>query len=244
MSRAAALLYGIISYAIGMGGLAMFMVFAGGWGFPQDINAAATVSWPLALTINILLVALFAVQHSVMARQSFKEHLTKLLPAGVERSTYVLMSGVVSVILCLLWQPMDGMIWNIDAPAVRMTLFALQIAGWVFAVSASFMINHFELFGLQQAHALATDREIKIPPFTTRLGYRLVRHPIQLGLFIGMWATPTMSLAHLVLALGMTAYMRYGLMLEERDLAKAYGQDYLDYQQRVRMMIPIPRVAR
>lgn len=241
MIRVAALLYGLVSYAVGLGGLTLFMVFAGGWGYPQDINAPATASWPLALTINVALLLLFAVQHSVMARQPFKEQLTKILPNGVERSTYVLMSGVVSIILCFFWQPMNGMIWNIEMPAVRVALFALQIFGWLFAVSASFMINHFELFGLQQAHAYAKGRDVTTPAFTTRFGYRLVRHPIQLGIAIGLWATPTMSLSHLVLAIGMGMYIRFGLMLEERDLTDQYGQEYLDYQQRVRMLIPIPR---
>lgn len=241
MARVAALVYGILSYAIGLGGLTLFMIFAGGWGIPQDINATASVAWPLSLAINISLLLVFAVQHSLMARRPFKDRLAEVIPAGVERSTYVLMSGVVCFMICFLWQPMNGMIWNIEIPAVRIALFTLQIAGWLFAVSASFMINHFELFGLQQAHAYANGREVTIPAFTTRFGYRLVRHPIQLGIFIGMWATPTMSLAHLVLALGMTAYIRFGLMLEERDLTETYGQEYLDYKQRVPMMIPIPR---
>ena len=241
MSRRLMVLYGFLGYAVGMVGLSLFMAYIGGWGLPRDINAAGTLGWPAALVINLIILLLFGVQHSVMARQGFKDWLAKYLPPAAERSTYVMLSGLACLLICFGWQSMGGVLWHIDSPVLRSLMLALQCGGWGLAVASTFMLSHPEMFGIEQTLAYAKERPSRRPEFNDRWGYAWVRHPIQLGVLIGIWASPTMSVTHLVLSVGMTVYIFIGLALEERDLLAEFGETYRDYQRRVPRLLPMPR---
>ncbi|QDU58637.1 methyltransferase family protein [Aeoliella mucimassa] len=241
MSRFAIVSYSLLGYAVGLAGLTAFMLFVGGFAVPYRIDAEPTRALPLALAVNAGLLLLFGLQHSVMARKSFKSLFANYLPAAAERSTYVLLSGVVTLLLCFGWQPIAGVVWQVDFPLVSTLLTTLQWSGWALAVAATFMLSHQEMFGLQQAFAHATNRTASPPAFNDRWGYSLVRHPIQLGVLIGIWVTPFMSVSHLLLSIGLTTYIFIGLALEERDLVADFGDDYRDYQRRVRRLMPVPR---
>jgi protein-S-isoprenylcysteine O-methyltransferase Ste14 len=242
MSRFLILVYGIVSYIIGLGGLVLFILYVGGWDFlPFHIDSASPGSLGVAILINLALMALFAVQHTVMARGGFKRALTKIIPQAAERSTYVLLSGVALGLICFFWQPIAGTLWHVENPVARVALTVFQLIGWVLVVLASFLINHFELFGLQQIYHNFVDKPEPKPDFTDRFLYKFVRHPLQLGVLIGIWSAPTMTMTHLMLSLTMTLYIFVGLYYEEKDLAATLGQDYENYQKRVRMILPIPK---
>jgi protein-S-isoprenylcysteine O-methyltransferase Ste14 len=242
MSRFAIFVYGIVAYAVGMGGLTYFLLFMGGWSFlPVHIDSRPAGPLGPALVINVALIALFGLQHSIMARRWFKEMWTKIVPKAAERSTYVLASGILMMVICLGWQPVGGTLWHVDNRLARDILTAIQLIGWTIAVSASFMINHFELFGLQQVYYHLIGQPEPTPDFTSRYLYRFVRHPLQMGILIGMWSAPTMSVTHLMLAATMTLYILIGLHHEEDDLAATLGEPYDEYRRRVRMLIPIPK---
>jgi protein-S-isoprenylcysteine O-methyltransferase Ste14 len=195
----------------------------------------------MAILVNMGLIMLFGLQHSIMARPSFKEKWTKLIPAAAERSTYVLFSGVIMGLICLYWQPIDGFLWQVNQPTLQTILIAGYCFGWILVVLASFLINHFELFGLQQVYLNLKNKAEPSPHFTDRWLYKIVRHPLQLGVLIGLWSTPTMSMTHLMLAVTMSIYVFIGLYYEEKDLVKTLGQSYEDYQRRVRMVVPLPK---
>lgn len=236
------LLYGLFSYAVGMGGLVFFLLYVGGWGFmPLDVNATAVGPLGMALTINIGLILLWGVQHSVMARPSFKELWTKVIPKPMERSTYVLLSGILMIYLPLNWQGIDGMLWDVENSTGRAILIGLYGMGWTIAVIATFLINHFELFGLQQVWLHFKDRPEPPPSYTENFFYKIVRHPLQLGVLMGLWFLPTMSMTLFCLSSAMTVYIFIGLYYEERDLLSSLGDDYADYKSRVRQIIPIPK---
>ena len=242
MKRIFVLLYGILAYAIGLGGLVYFILFIGGWDFlPLHVDSSMPGNVASALLINVGLIALFGVQHSVMARPAFKAILTRVIPRAAERSTYVLMSGVMMIIICLFWQPVAGVLWQVDNPIGRMILTVGYGFGWALVVLASFVINHFELFGLQQVYHNLRNKPEPTPKFTARFLYSIVRHPLQLGVLIGIWLTPTMSLTHLMLAAAMTVYIFIGLYFEEKDLVASLGQEYKAYQQRVPKVLPLPQ---
>lgn len=242
MSQLIIFIYGLLAYAIGMGGLVFFILFIGSWDFlPLHINSGIPGSMVPALLINVGLIVLFGVQHTVTARQGFKHALTKVIPKAAERSTYVLLSGVLMIVICLFWQPIAGTIWHVENEIARMILIVGYALGWVLVVLSSFLINHFELFGLQQVYLNFRNRPEPKPNFTDRWLYKLVRHPLQLGILIGIWVTPTMTMTHLCLALTMTIYIFVGLHYEEKDLVKFLGKPYEDYRSRVPMVLPIPR---
>ncbi len=239
MRRLLVLTYGVLSYIIGLVGLLWFIVFIGPWDIiPTHIDSGGSQSLGLAILINIALVTLFGLQHSVMARQSFKTKLLKIMPEAMERSTYVLFSGVVMALICLYWQPIEGYLWRVDDTIGRGLLIAGFIFGWVFSTLATFLINHFELFGLQQVYFHLRDRSELSPSFEERYFYKRVRHPIQLGVLIGLWSSPDMSMTHLMLSITFTIYIFIGLYYEEKDLVSSLGEEYEGYQQRVRMMLP------
>ena len=240
MSRYLILIYGVIAYLIGMAGLFYFFLFVGGWDFlPIHVDSPG----PLvnALLINTGLIALFAVQHTIMARQGFKEGLTRLIPKAAERSTFVLVSGIIMLLICYFWQAINGTVWHVENRIGSLILIILHILGWVIAVLTSFIINHFELFGLQQVYLNFVNKPMPPHKFTDRLFYKIVRHPLQFGLLVGMWFTPTMSMTHLSLSVLFTIYIFIGLQYEEKDLVKFLGQDYQNYQKRVPMVLPIPK---
>ncbi len=242
MSRSLILIYGIVSYAVGLGGLVFFILFLGGWNFlPLHIDSSMPGPLVVALLVNTNLMALFGLQHSVMARRGFKNVWTKVIPQAAERSTYALLSGVVLCLIGIYWQPLAGTLWHVDNHIARTALMVIQLLGWVLVVVATFVINHFELFGLQQVYFNFVNKPEPSPDFTDRFLYKIVRHPLQLGVLIGIWSTPTMTMTHLMLSATMTVYIFVGLYYEEKDLVATLGQDYEDYQRRVRMILPIPK---
>jgi protein-S-isoprenylcysteine O-methyltransferase Ste14 len=232
-------LYGIFAYLVGLFGLTYFILFLGGWDFlPLHIHSKTPHDNLQAWIINTALMLLFALQHSVMARPTFKQWLTRLIPAATERSTYVLLSGVVMLLMCYYWQPIAGSLWQVDQGLLYTLLVAGYLFGWAFAMTATFLINHFELMGLQQVYLHLKQLPKPEAHFTERWFYRMVRHPLQLGVLMGIWFTPHMSMTHFSLALTMTVYILIGLQFEEKDLAASLGEKYRDYQKRVPMLIP------
>ena len=244
MNRYGVLAFSLVSYAVGMGGLTYFLLFVGGWEvLPVSVDGGHAAPLPWALAANVALIALFAVQHSVMARPWFKQRLYRVLPAAAERSLYVLISGAALLLLAAGWHNLGGPLWDIQQQPWRLILQVLYGLGWTLAIASSFAINHFELFGVSQAvRNFRGDGEPR-PSFMERWFYRFVRHPLQSGVLIGLWATPTMTMSHMLLASLMTLYIFLALQLEERDLAVELGEAYADYRRRVPMLIPSFRTA-
>lgn len=242
MNRFPVLIYGLLSYAVGLGGLVWFALFIGGWDFlPRHIDSESAGPLGVALLINMGLLAIFVVQHSVMARLTFKRRWTKIILPAAERSTYLFLSGIIMALFCLYWQPVEGVIWQVDNQVGKIILISVYVIGWTIPVLASFMINHFELFGLQQVYFNLINKPVPPPNFTEKLFYKVVRHPIQLGTLVGVWSTPVMTMTHFMLSVGLTVYVMISLNYEERDLVTSLGDKYKDYQQRVPMIIPFSK---
>ena len=240
MTRWLVLLHGLFAYVLGFASLIVFMLFIGDWSFaPWRINREGVSAPAFALTVNILLMLLFALQHSVMARPWFKRAITQVIPAAAQRSTYVLASALVLFALCAWWRPLPGVLWRVENVSLAAALYAVQCCGWILIVVASFTISHWELFGLQQAFLHIQGKSAPMPKFTERGLYRFVRHPIQTGILIGIWCTPVMTTTHLLFAASMTAYVLLALQWEERDLVAELGTDYEDYRRRVPMLAPL-----
>lgn len=241
MKKLATVLFGIVSYAIGLGGLVYFILFIGSWDFlTVHINSGTPGPLGTAIAVNLGILVLFGLQHSVTARPGFKAMLTRFIPESAERSLYVLLSGVMMLIFSFFWMPIPGIVWQAESElAINLALIGYA-TGWIIAVVATFLINHFELFGLQQVYLNFRDIAEPEPTFTEIGFYKLVRHPLQLGVLIGIWCLPTMTMTHLMLSLGMTIYIFIGLYYEEKDIATALGPDYEAYQRRVRKILPIP----
>jgi protein-S-isoprenylcysteine O-methyltransferase Ste14 len=236
--RLIALLYGLVAY------LTFFVTFLYAVGFvsgllvPKTIDTGSVVPMTEALIVNILLMSLFAVQHSVMARRQFKQWWTRLVPKSIERSTYVLFSSLALVLLFWQWRPIPTVVWQINDPQIAMTITALSFVGWLTVLTSTFLINHFELFGLHQVANNLAGRPMPAPRFRTPLYYQFVRHPLYLGFIIAFWAAPTMTVGHLLFAAVTTAYIMVGILLEERDLIDLFGDDYRRYKDRVSMLVP------
>lgn len=242
MSKSIIFIYGIFSYIVALIAQIWFILYIGEWSFmPTTINAQHSVPLTTALTINLSLVTLFGLQHSLMARTSYKKYLTKILPKAAERSTYVLFSGLALGLIGLYWQPLEGFLWHVDNNIGKALLSAGYLFGWMFSLFSTFIINHFELFGLQQIYLNLINKAEPPVSFKEKLFYKWVRHPIQLGVLIGLWLTPTMSYSHLMLSITLTLYIFIGLRYEEKDLIAALGSTYKEYQQRVSMMLPFPK---
>jgi len=232
-------LYGIFAYLVALYGQIWFIFYIGDWDFmTHTINDKQTLPTLWAVVIDTALVVLFGLQHSVMARNWFKSHLTKYLPQPAERSTYVLLSGIVFIIICLWWQPIDGVLWDVKSPFLWYLLTGGYLFGWIFSVVATFVINHFELFGLQQVYLHLTNKPAPQNTFSEKLFYKFVRHPIQLGVLLGIWITPVMSYGHLLLAILFTVYILIGLYFEEKQLQDELGTEYKEYMKRVGFMFP------
>jgi protein-S-isoprenylcysteine O-methyltransferase Ste14 len=236
MKKGLILLYGVVAY---LAFFATFMYFIGFVGnlTPIAIDSPRQGTLGMALLVNLALVTLFGVQHSVMARKPFKRWLTRFVPEAVERSTFVLASTALLALLLLQWQPLGGVIWDIKTPAMRVALYIIYALGWVLLLTSSFVINHFDLFGLRQAWLGFRGRPYTPIQFRSPWLYRQVRHPLYLGFFLGLWAAPTMTVTHLALAAGLSAYILIGAKLEERDLA-AEHPEYQVYRGRVPMFVP------
>jgi methanethiol S-methyltransferase len=238
MNRIIAFLYGLACYAL------FFVTFLYAIGFvmdlvvPKTIDSGTVVPLAEALIVNLLLMSVFAVQHSVMARKQFKAWWTQLVPPAIERSTYVLASSLALVLLFWQWRPMPAPVWQIGDASVAMAVTGLSFVGWLIVLTSTFLINHFELFGLQQVAANLSGRAIPAARFRTPLYYKFVRHPLYLGFIIAFWATPTMTVGRLLFAAVTTAYIFVGILLEERDLMELFGDEYRRYRQRVSMLVP------
>jgi protein-S-isoprenylcysteine O-methyltransferase Ste14 len=238
MTRVIALLYGLVAYALFFASFLYAVGFVSGLIVPKTIDDGALVPLTEALIVNLMLMSLFAVQHSVMARRQFKEWWTRYVPKSVERSTYVLFASLALVLLLWQWRPMPATVWQIDNPVVAASVTALSLLGWIIVLTSTFLINHFELFGLHQVANNLTGRSMPEARFRTPLYYNFVRHPIYLGFIIAFWAAPTMSVGHLLFAAVTTAYIFVGILLEERDLIDLFGDDYRRYRNRVSMLVP------
>jgi methanethiol S-methyltransferase len=235
--RAAAFLYGLASYLIFSASFAYMPAFVGNFLVPKSIDVGPEGGRAQAILIDTLLLCLFAIQHSVMARPAFKRWWTRIIPTSCERSTYVLISSLLLILIFWQWRPIAPTIWHVEGWPAAM-LMAVFWMGWLIALVSTFQIDHFELFGLRQTvDALrgATDR---VQALKTPLLYRLVRHPLMLGLLLAFWATPHMTAGHLLFAVMNTAYILIGVRLEERDLIAAFGASYEQYRQRVPMLMP------
>lgn len=237
-------LYGLVCYVLGVASLLLFMLFANnhiGTLLPNHASLGIdTLNGPPSaypLVVNIALLLLFGLQHTVMARPGFKSRLTKLLPRAAERSTYVLMTAVVILVMVQYWQPMAGSLWTVADPTARLVINIVYYLGWGISLAATYMINHRHLFGLQQSFG-ADDHTAGDKSFVTPLFYRFVRHPIQTGVVIAMVATPDMTGGRLALAVGMFIYILIGLAYEERDLIAEFGDTYRDYKARVPGLLP------
>ncbi len=242
MSRLLIFIYGLICYLLGLGTLTWFILFIGGWEFlPRHIDSDTPGPLSIALITNLSILILFALQHSIMARLSFKQRWNKIIPRAAERSTYLLFSAIMMTIICLYWQPIDGTVWIINNTPGKIILILLYVLGWSIAVAASTVINHFELFGLQQVYLNFTNKPEPDPYFSESSFYKIIRHPIQFGTLIGIWSTPIMSATHLMLSTGLTIYIFISLKYEEQDLVRTLGEKYRDYQKRVSMIIPFSK---
>ncbi len=235
-----AMLYATLAYLGFVGSFAYAVPFLGNLGLAHSLDAPARSAPLEALAIDLALLALFAVQHSVMARRSFKAWWTKIVPAEIERSTFVLAASVCLFLLCFYWQPIEGTVWSVTSPAAVTAIQAVFWAGWGVLLLASFLINHFELFGLYQPYAALVERKIPEPQFRTPMLYKYVRHPIYVGFLMGMWAAPEMTLGHLLFAAGGTGYILVGIWFEERDLIAHFGDRYRAYRDQVGMLFPRP----
>ena len=238
ISKMIAFLYGIAAYLTFFVTILYAMGFVGGYAVPKSIDTGPETSLAEAILVNLLLMLLFAVQHSVMARKRFKTWWTQYVPRPVERSTYVLAASLCLLLLFWQWRPIPPIVWQIHDPDVAVTVAAVSLIGWVIVLTSSFLISHFELFGLHQVTAHLAGHEIAAPQFRTPLYYKFVRHPLYLGLIIAFWATPEMSVGHLLFAAVTTLYIFVGILLEERDLIELFGEQYLQYRKQVSMLIP------
>jgi protein-S-isoprenylcysteine O-methyltransferase Ste14 len=229
--------YAVLVYAAFLAVLGYAIGFFAGAGVPKGIDAGPRSPWPLAVAVDLLLLLLFAVQHTVMARPCFKRRWTRLVPAPAERATFVLGASLLLALLFWLWRPVGGTLWHLRGPAAG-ALICLYAIGWVVAVGSTFMINHFDLFGLRQAYRHARGAVYRPPPFTERALYQWVRHPLMAGFVIVFWAAPVMTAGHLLFAVAATGYILLGIRFEERDARRDLGEAYRAYQRRVPALMP------
>ncbi len=237
MKRSLIFLYGVASYAFFFVTFLYAIGFIGNIAVPKSIDSAPTMSLGLSLLVNVGLLTLFAVQHSGMARPAFKRWLTRYIPASAERSTYVLASTICLAVLMWFWAPLGGVIWNVTTHWAAWTLTGFYFASWALLLYATFLIDHFDLFGLRQVFDALRNRETTTQKFVTPTLYRIIRHPIYVGWLGIMWFTPTMTVTHLLFALGSTAYILVGIKLEERDLEEMHPE-YAQYKRKVPALIP------
>ena len=244
MGRIIAFVYGLLAYVVFFGTFLYAIGFVTGIWVPKTIDSGVDTPLAAALLINLLLMSVFAIQHSVMARPAFKKWWTRFVPVSVERSTFVLLASLALLLLYWQWRPIPAIVWQIGNPPVADVVLAVSLLGWLTVLVSTLLINHFELFGLHQVFANLSGQKMPEPLFKTPGLYKLVRHPIYLGFIIAFWAAPTMTVGHLLFAAVTTAYIFVGIFLEERDLVELFGDDYQNYRQRVGALIPFWRSAK
>jgi methanethiol S-methyltransferase len=237
-------LYGLVTYGFFFATFVYAIGFVGNLPLPTSIDSGTATPLSEALIVNLLLLGLFAVQHSVMARPAFKRWWTRIVPEPIERSTYVLAATLALALLLWQWRPIpEPLVWNIEHQGGGIAIQAVFWLGWIVLLISTFLLNHFELFGLRQVFARLFGRAIPAPVFRTPLFYRHVRHPIYLGFMLAFWATPRMTAGHLLFAIGTTGYILIGIYFEERDLVAQFGNRYGQYREQVSMLLPWPRKA-
>jgi len=236
--RSLVMLYGVVSYLLFFGVFVYLIAFVGDIFVPKTISSVVDLDVTTALLTNVSLMLLWGIQHSVMARGWFKEAIAKVVPHHTERSTYVLFSSVILIIMMYYWQPIPGVIWQVENTLWQQVLWGLFGLGWALALLSSFLTDHFDLFGLRQTWLYLINKSYTSVGFSERLFYRWVRHPMMLGLLIAFWATPIMDVGHLTFSIGMSIYVLVGIYFEEKELAKSIGSKYEEYQERTSRVIP------
>jgi protein-S-isoprenylcysteine O-methyltransferase Ste14 len=239
--RIAFFVYGSLSYVIFLGTFLYAVGFIGNFGVPRTLDGPTRGPLGVALAIDVGLLTLFAAQHSIMARKWFKAWWTRVVPKPLERSTYVLFSSLALILLFWQWQPLGGVVWSVEEPLARLVLRGLFAFGWGLVLVSTFLINHFDLFGLRQVWLYLLGRPYTTLHFGTPGPYRLVRHPLYVGWLFAFWSTPTMTFAHLLFSLATTAYILLAIQFEERDLAREHGEAYESYRRSVPMLVPFAR---
>jgi protein-S-isoprenylcysteine O-methyltransferase Ste14 len=240
MKRSLILLYGVLSYVVFLATFVYAVGFFGNLGVPKAMDSPREGSIAAALLIDLGVLALFAVQHSVMARRQFKAWWTQYVPRPVERSTYVLFASFALLVLYWQWQPIPVLVWTVHNPTAAAALDGIFWLGWVVLVASTFLLSHFELFGLSQVFARLFGKQLSKAKFRTPLLYRHVRHPIYLGVLLAVWATPAMTVGHLLFSVVITGYILIGIQLEEHDLIQQFGDQYRLYRQHAAMLVPLP----
>jgi protein-S-isoprenylcysteine O-methyltransferase Ste14 len=240
MAGLVAVLYGVVAYGITLIALLYLIGFTGNLVVPKSIDSGAAGPLLQSAIIDTLLIGLFAIQHSVMARAGFKRWWTRIVPPSVERSTYVLFASFALLLLYWQWQPIPTPVWTVQDPIAASALDGIFWLGWVVLVVSTFLLNHFELFGLSQVFARLFGKQLSDGKFRTPLLYRYIRHPIYLGVLLAVWATPVMTAGHLLFAVVITGYILIGIQLEEHDLIQQFGDQYRRYRQHAPMLVPLP----
>ncbi len=238
MGKFIAFLYGLVAYLVFLGSFLYAIGFVTCIAVPKTLDSGPLVPISEAVTIDLLLLGLFAIQHSVMARKEFKQWWTQFVPASVERSTYVLFSSLLLILMFWQWRAVPAVVWQVTNQSLAQALLGLSLVGWLIVLLSTFLINHFELFGLHQITNNLTRRSMPAPQFKTPFFYKVVCHPIYVGFLIAFWATPMMTMGHLLFSIMTTGYIIIGTLLEERDLIAMFGDDYRRYRARVSMLIP------
>jgi|SRR6266576_1649388 methanethiol S-methyltransferase len=241
MGKVIGLIYGVAAYFLFLVVILYAMGFVANWLVPKSIDSGTQGNIIVSMLVNAALLGIFAVQHSVMARPGFKAWWTQIVPQSVERSTYVLLSSSALILLYWKWQPLQGVVWDVEGSEGMNVLWGLCGLGWLMVLASTFAINHFDLFGLRQVYLNLRNEKYSHLKFRILGPYRLVRHPLMLGFVIAFWATPRMTIGHLFFAAATTLYILIALQLEERDLVTHHGEEYKEYKKQVPMILPLPR---
>lgn len=244
MKRSLVLLYGVLAYIAFLGTFLYAIGFVGNFIVPKTIDGAPQVPLAQAILINASLLLLFALQHSIMARPAFKRRWTRIIPEPMERSTFVVFTCICLLLMMWQWQPMGGIIWSIENPIAKTIMNVMFILGWGIVLISTFMINHFDLFGLRQVWLYFNGQKYEPLPFRVPLFYRFVRHPLYFGFMLAFWATPVMTVAHLFFAVMTTGYILTAIQFEEKDLITHFGEKYIEYKRKLPMIIPFSKKAK